>query len=737
LLGVASGSRNATPQEPKKKRSRYDQRPGTVQRGMKLRLYPAPVDSRWIVSDGGTSYVASIEAIKAQPTLAGKPIRGATVEAVRAALPAGLVCLGRNPSDAPAIVESWIVDTQAEWGRQNRVFGLWSARARALWNLLLELQMAAYSGEKRLKEVFNWRAIWADVARENYRLACERYEEAYPGSLANPPPPPDPMPILMERIAKSTELGHASEEDAEEIALLLMGALDSATRKEAETALAARLAQMPLLAPAVATPGGARAFVKQLRQMAKAAVKQARESAPKQPPTPPDIDKIMGRGTVDSDGSSYAPPRLFIWENDLQKLMALLKQIPYTRWIGDLPSHACQHVVKDLVKALQGVSSGKGFPQFKKARPDGESVYLANTQLKWDIASSRVKLPGSVGWIGFEGGLAPRRLRLLAAQSVTAQEGDATLARTGEDKFLGARLWCRAGRWYLSPQFELLAKPAPRFTGRHIAVKFGAGTQATVYDGVAIKEFPTPAEPRHRHGDLLRRRRSRSVLDTGTKKRKATLRASRRREARGLDPLPRPARLRRSRELRDVNAAISGTEAHDADKRNDRQHKLSRRIVRMGDSLTLETLDVAGMMQKEQDPVKRAEQMRRRRKTREGVAAEGEIVHKAPPKVLRKALRGAAPSRLRAYLKYKAEEAARPVNEQHPLDPRVVKCGARIKDGARKGEICGHLNYIMRDGRQLHQCSGCRALMRRNVNAVENVYESGKANRESGLEAAE
>jgi transposase len=112
-------------------------------------------------------------------------------------------------------------------------------------------------------------------------------------------------------------------------------------------------------------------------------------------------------------------------------------------------------------------------------------------------------------------------------------------------------------------------------------------------------------------------------------------------------------------------------------------------------------------------------------------------VHKAPPKVLRKALRRASPARFVGFLDYKAEEAGRPVNKLHELDPRVIKCGAKIKSGKRAGETCGHLNYVMKDGRPLHQCSGCGALMRRNINAAENVYDSGQLTRQSGLEAAE
>jgi transposase len=740
--------------QPKKKRggSGYNQRPGTVQRGMKVQLYPAPVDSRWVISDTGKYFLASVEVIKAQPTLAGKPIRDTTLEAVRARLPPGLVCVQRKASSGPGIVERWIIDGEAEWQRQTRIFDRWCRRVRELWNLLLRLQRAAYSGANDMPHL-GWRKIWAQVADENYRIACEKYEEEYPGCLANPPPPPDPLPLLMERIARDMELGRPS--DAEDIAQLLMSSLDSETRKEAEKALKERLAQLPSLAPAVATTKGAAAFVKQLRQMTKAAVKEVKEKAPKQPPVAPDIDKILARNLTRPDGT-FLEPCLFIWEADCQKLMALLKQVPHTRWIGELPSHAAQHVVKDLCKALRNVSKGWGFPAFKRNSPDGESVYFANTQLTWDIPASsrpphppcRVKLPGDVGWVTFDGGRAARRLRLIEGQAIAPKEGDEKLHRTGEDKFLGARLWRKGKRWYLSPQFEVMAKPVPRFTGRHIAVKLAA-SQTTVMDdkGGILAELATPAELRHRHEGLLRKSRSRQVDALTAAKRKATRRANRRREAlnerraaEGLAPLPapvRPARIRRSREFLDTNAAISRSEGSDANRRNDHAHKTSHRVVRMGDSVTIEHLDVASMMKKEKDPAKRREAQRKRRLTREGNAAEHEVVHKAPPKVLRKALRRAAPSRLVGYIEYKAEEAARPVTGMHMHAPNVIMCGAKIPDGPKKKKVCGHLNYVMRDGRSKHQCGACGAIMHRLINAVENIAESGRLSRESGLEAAE
>src|SRR5208337_5078624 len=44
---------------------------------------------------------------------------------------------------------------------------LWRRRSLSLWNLLLAIEQAAYSGEPFRPEI-GWREIWAEVVRENY-----------------------------------------------------------------------------------------------------------------------------------------------------------------------------------------------------------------------------------------------------------------------------------------------------------------------------------------------------------------------------------------------------------------------------------------------------------------------------------------------------------------------------------------------------------------------------------------
>ncbi|KAB2912784.1 MAG: hypothetical protein F9K29_18080 [Hyphomicrobiaceae bacterium] len=58
---------------------------------------------------------------------------------------------------------------------QATLLDLWRWRTRELWNLLLGLERAAYSGAKHYPEL-RWREIWANVTAVNYRLTLDRRE---------------------------------------------------------------------------------------------------------------------------------------------------------------------------------------------------------------------------------------------------------------------------------------------------------------------------------------------------------------------------------------------------------------------------------------------------------------------------------------------------------------------------------------------------------------------------------
>lgn len=497
---------------------------------------------------------------------------------------------------------------------------LWRRRTRSLWNLLLGIEQAAYSGEKFRPEL-GWRRIWGEVVAETYARDRDRWENGWRRS-------------------------------------------DGTYRKLAG---------------------------------------EGKEPAA---PTPTLRAAIEG-------GHRGGPPRVFLWERELNAVMARLKQVPLSQWIGDLPSHAAQHVVKDLIKALQAMlrerkkraagAGGRdtGFPRFKADRYASGSVYFANTQVQFDFDRNRVRLPNGVGWVAFDGG-----------------------NRIGKgDKFMGARAWRRGDDWWLSPQFEMHAPAAPEFTGREVGVKVAGATLATVYDGAGFEHTMTPAddERAQRRLKLWGRRLARRLDAQAIKTRKV---ARRKGLAGGI-------RLKRSGGFYEVSERLARLQGREGDARNDLLHKTSRTIVDSADHIAIETVEVAEMMKRSDHAAEK--RRRRREKEREAATGEKAVHHKAPAKVLRKAMRRAAAARLITYIKYKAEDGGRTVTETHALYPRVQICGAKLPTG----EACGHLNHMMKDGRVRHQCGKCGAIMHRQENAAENIYQQGVLSRDSGLEAAE
>jgi transposase len=537
---------------------------------------------------------------------------------------------------------------------QARLFDMWRGRCRSLWNLLLRMQMDAYSGEDHHPE-FGWRSIWADVLAEFYARDLDAWT-------------------------------------------------NGKTRRDGSVRKAAGAGKEPVA------------------------------------PDPAVLAKILNTVPRDKDGKlpeSAEEPKLFIWERELNALMARLKRVPRVAWIADIPSHAAQHVVKDLIKAIQTMLRERkkrlggtgdrmaGFPRFKPNRYAEGSVYFANTQLKWDTQRKRVLFPNGGGWVRYEGGDGLTVASKFAATAVN-EEGD-RLPKSESDgaKLMGARLWRQGEKWWLSPQFEMPVPAAPRFNGRQVGVKVAAGTLATVYDGKRFQEFAAPKEdPRAQRrlrqwGRKLIRRREAQAAKAATIARR--------------DGLAGGVRLRRSKGFYAASAELARRHAREANQRNHTVHWVSHVIATHADHITLESMDVAGMMERPSKRARRRQRRQERLRATNGAATpisepneQERIEHKAPHRVLRKAMRRAAVARLLTYIKYKAHDAAREVTETHELFPRVQECAG-----------CQALHPVMKDGRALLRCPDCGGAMRRHLNAAENIYESGKASRESGLEAAE
>jgi transposase len=548
--------------------------------------------------------------------------------------------------------------------RQTQMLDLWRNRCRSLWNLLLELEQAAYSGENR-KSRLGWRSIWAQVLEEDFASDTDAYHH---GKYRR-----DGTAI------KEPGIGREDERDA----------LKQSLKRLKKGSREAKEVQAKLKAIAVK-------------------------------PTPPDqamLAKIRRQAVeTDPETGDELPAKLFVWEEELQKVMARLKTVPRTEWIAGLPSHAAQAVVKDLIKALQAMlrergkrASGAGgrdtgFPKFKKARYAAGSVYFANTQLKFDFEKNRVQFPNGVGWVRCE---IPIAIRL-----------DANSNTTWRPKLMGGRAWRQGEEWFLSCQWEM-RKPAPLPTTRRIAgVKIAAGILLTTMDDRGqTKEYkmPPPDKKRQALHKLAGKQLSRVIeAHKRANLKKDQITAARRAKlaARGVVKQADGRKIAKSGSFFDASARLAKLEAAERDVRDDFLHKLTTSIVHTFDAIAVQKMDVAGMMEKETTRARR--RARRAKDTVEAakVNAAEETRPRRPMKPVRKLMRHVAMARTVQLLEYKFKDlrgdASFNAIDKHDVNAsacgrcgtvhpqwqdgrRVVRCESRLEDGS----ICG--SVLMRN----------------------------------------
>ncbi len=246
-------------------------------------------------------------------------------------------------------------------------------------------------------------------------------------------------------------------------------------------------------------------------------------------------------------------PGLFVWENDLKKIMARLKENSITSWIGNLPSHTAQQICADIILAIKAMLSDMkkgagsrdvGFPKRKKYYYAAGSVYLVNTQTIFDREENTVWLPKIKDAVVYRQDLIP------------------------EGKLCLARLYRQGEDWWMSCQFRIKAPAARPKTGRECGLKISTGISATVFDGQEVWQSP-PNEK-----DLKLERRQKLA-------------------ARRLS--------RRNRGTKDYyKTADEGAQlhAHKRDKNTDRLHKLSCLIAREYDSVTVHKTNNAELMRR-------------------------------------------------------------------------------------------------------------------------------------------
>jgi len=334
---------------------------------------------------------------------------------------------------------------------QAELMDLWRKEAMSLWNILLGVESAAYSGDAFRPEL-KWRELWREVALANHERAMEKWRA---GDL-------------------------------------------------------------------------------------------------KTEPAPPDLAKIAGG----PQGPNGAAPQLFLWDDELQKVMARLKKRPTMQWLNALPSHAAQQICKDLVKAIRFMLSEKkkpdgldvGFPNFKKRSAYAAgNVYLVNTQTRFDHDNGWVHIPKM-------------------AQPIPFRQDHPYLQ---EGTLMGARIWRQGKQWWMSCQFKVKApEPRPR-TGRVCGLKMSSGVLGVTWDGKEFHQYEAP-KPDKKAAERLRRAKRRMA-----------------RRKKGSQGWLKAADDAAQIQARTANLSINAA------------HEKSREIVNAFDAITVHDLKMAPLMKRE------------------------------------------------------------------------------------------------------------------------------------------
>lgn len=638
---------------------------------------------------------------------------------------------------------------------QEAVFAAWGKRCVSLWNVLRDLQMAAYSGENTRSKLA-WRAMWERIVRDDRAEAERVYRD---GKQSKGAQRKDGTWVRAPHWIK--EPGEGREEEREALKEARKGTKkNSRAYKEISEKLKLIAARPEPLNPPdlmqrigwewhpTTAPLDDRSMRGLFSGVGKAvAAKDCDHSHAHTLAWLKDrnlLDKadsviawlIEQGGVCDCKAAKTVSqhykallkdtqPQIFLWDSDLQKIMARLKQHPLTRWIGELPSHAAQKTVADMVKAISTMLSERrkaatgqpsrntGFPRFKPNRPANWSVFFVYTQIAWrmsrrqdEAGDKRGKHRGALAWIKFPNGVGWVRCRV--------NRNIAEAFARGEADFAQGRLWQQGGQWWFSAQWKLKkpARLAP--TGRTAGVKIDAAKITIHNDRGQIDERPMPEIDRdllvaHR---LAGKAQSRALEAAKRKKKKIEGSGySERRRKRLLEAgkKGKPLRLQLSPGFKAAAAKLARLEADDSAARDGWLHEITTEITRDFDVVSVQKMDVKQLMKKPS--------ARRRLERRKRADKEQDRRKRASLKLARQMMRRMAMARGRMLLKYKLEDYRGPhaYIEGAPLEPEVQACNA-----------CGVLNPQMKDGRKVTRCEGCGCRMERNVNAAANAYDRGR-----------
>jgi len=230
------------------------------------------------------------------------------------------------------------------------------------------------------------------------------------------------------------------------------------------------------------------------------------------------------------------------WPNKaaIQNRMVGLKKQQGTEWIADIPAHAILTLADDMARAMKNWFEKRAkMPKFRGKFQRAFSVYAVNQATKF--IEQRVKLP-KLGDVRFKAGDLP------------------------EGSLLSSRIYRDADKWFMSSVFE--CQPFAESVGEveRVGIDMGIKTLATVFDGEKIVTVENP-----------------KALD----KHLARLRRYQRRVSR---------RVKGSNRREDAKRRVARLHQKIANIRKDAQHKATSAIVKMADTIVVESLNVKGMM---------------------------------------------------------------------------------------------------------------------------------------------
>ena len=624
--------------------------------------------------------------------------------------------------------------------RQAHILDDWRVLTVRTWNLLLELQIAAYSGENKRPEL-RWRSIWEEIITELYlgdkklwdsgRSAAGKRKEILPGKvqLANyeaelakwneqeeaftkwkqegrkgkaperpikkPIKPQEPKAPEAADLDKIHGRNYPSPTIEQELGLY-KAATDATLAKKLREFMRRREIAFP--------PPGLQEKAARKAEEAKAAIKRHKEN-------PQNYERHQG-------------PGVFIWGKgkgrELLALLARLKLVPQTSWLGELPSHASQRICTELLTALARLQIGAGFPRFKTSLRDCGSIYFANTQLtnlQIGPDESFVGLPKGLGRVRCE----PHDARLFReitevvahyarrhSPERASRNGIKAARKKFQDrvkggKLLGGRVYRQGDKWWLAIQYDL-PKPAPlEHPKDKVGVKVAAATLITTVDDQGGESQVPPLEigekqkKRVRFLALKQSRQEMAAREKAEKEQRRRDARAEKKEEEHAGKIRRPPPKRRaapSKNYTNTLARIRREQHIIAEKRKRYAHEQTTAIAREYDRVFVRTMGTAELMKKQRRKrVKRPEINRRARATSS----------------VRKIMANAAMAMTTEMLRYKVLDSGGVFGEI-PKEFKDVQTCAR----------CGTVNKRMK-GRPIHKCDHCGHMSAKDSNAAQNA----------------